>query len=296
MIYKTSSIRLLWVWANSRANVKSSATHWFVCLFACFQWCQLWSGGWREVVAAESREQSKSALTFACIYRIAANIGGILNLAVFRKSAKFNTSPIFPAITYVHCSQLKYASEEERDRAKIGRYAAENGAARATRHFAVPETTGRRLKSEWSHHLVTSSRSETRNPPNLKPTKCLSWQISQTSILLWLHWQVIKCIYQFKPLFWKSCIWACWLKVNMAIGSLNWEQSWALSCCPVQGTPSGTYGGGRGQCQSAQLPAGDMRKTDMLQLDYTRWYVCKTSTTFFISHSAVRTSSVGRKW
>ena len=33
-------------------------------------------------------------------------------------------------------------------RAKIGRYAAENGPARATRHFAMPETTGRRLKSE----------------------------------------------------------------------------------------------------------------------------------------------------
>ena len=34
------------------------------------------------------------------------------------------------------------------ERANIGRYAAENGPARATRHFAVPETTGRRLKSE----------------------------------------------------------------------------------------------------------------------------------------------------
>ena len=34
------------------------------------------------------------------------------------------------------------------DRANIGRYTAENGPARATRHFAVPETTGRRLKSE----------------------------------------------------------------------------------------------------------------------------------------------------
>ena len=34
------------------------------------------------------------------------------------------------------------------DGAKIGRRAAENGPARATRHFVVPETTGKRLKSE----------------------------------------------------------------------------------------------------------------------------------------------------
>ena len=80
---------------------------------------------------------------------------------------------------HVHCSQLKYVSAEERDRAKIRRYAAENGATMTTRHFAVPETTRRRLKSEWSHHFVTSSRSETRNLPNLKPAKCYSCQICQ---------------------------------------------------------------------------------------------------------------------
>ena len=34
------------------------------------------------------------------------------------------------------------------DRAKIGRYAAENSHPGATRHFTVLETTGRRLKSE----------------------------------------------------------------------------------------------------------------------------------------------------
>ena len=32
-----------------------------------------------------------------------------------------------------------------------------------------------------------------------------------------------------------------------------------------QGTPSGTRGGGRGQYQSAQLPTGDMQRTDMPQ-------------------------------
>ena len=31
---------------------------------------------------------------------------------------------------------------------KTGRYAAENGPARAVRHFAMPGATGRRLKSE----------------------------------------------------------------------------------------------------------------------------------------------------
>ena len=39
-----------------------------------------------------------------------------------------------------------YTSEE---RAKIGRYAAENGPASATRHFAVSETTARKLKCEY---------------------------------------------------------------------------------------------------------------------------------------------------
>ena len=41
-----------------------------------------------------------------------------------------------------------YTDYTPENRAKIGRYAAENGPARATRHFAVPETTGRRLKSK----------------------------------------------------------------------------------------------------------------------------------------------------
>ena len=40
-----------------------------------------------------------------------------------------------------------YTDYTPEDRAKRGSYAAENGPARATRHFVVPETTGRRLKS-----------------------------------------------------------------------------------------------------------------------------------------------------
>ena len=45
-------------------------------------------------------------------------------------------------------SVAHYANYTPEDRAKVGSYAAENGPARATRHFVVPETTGRRLKSE----------------------------------------------------------------------------------------------------------------------------------------------------
>ena len=41
-----------------------------------------------------------------------------------------------------------YTNYTPTHRAKIGRYTAENGPAGVTRHFAMPETTGRRLKSE----------------------------------------------------------------------------------------------------------------------------------------------------
>ena len=46
----------------------------------------------------------------------------------------------------VTCSA--YTDYPPEDRAQIGRYAAENGPARATRHFAVSDTTGRRLQSK----------------------------------------------------------------------------------------------------------------------------------------------------
>ena len=74
-----------------------------------------------------------------------------------------------------------YTDNTPEDRAKIGRYAAKNGPARATRHFAVSETTRRGLKSEGSPHFVMSSGSGsvTGNQPNLKPAKCFSWQICQ---------------------------------------------------------------------------------------------------------------------
>ena len=39
-----------------------------------------------------------------------------------------------------------YTGYTPEERAKIGRIAAKNGPARATRHFAMPETTTRRLK------------------------------------------------------------------------------------------------------------------------------------------------------
>ena len=46
----------------------------------------------------------------------------------------------------VTCSA--YTDYTPTDRAKIGRYTAENGPGRATRHFVMPETTRRRLKSK----------------------------------------------------------------------------------------------------------------------------------------------------
>ena len=48
------------------------------------------------------------------------------------------------------CSATRgtYIDYTPEDRAKIERYAAENGPARATRHLTLPETTKRRLKSK----------------------------------------------------------------------------------------------------------------------------------------------------
>ena len=36
-----------------------------------------------------------------------------------------------------------------KDRAKIGKYVIENGPARTTRHFSVPETMAKRAKTEY---------------------------------------------------------------------------------------------------------------------------------------------------
>ena len=47
-----------------------------------------------------------------------------------------------------HCvTRDTYTDYTPEDKAKIGRYTSENGPVRATRHFVVPETTRRRLKS-----------------------------------------------------------------------------------------------------------------------------------------------------
>ena len=50
----------------------------------------------------------------------------------------------------IHGSYTGYTYEE---RAKIGRYAAENGPGRATGHFVVPETIARRLKYEYLQRI-----------------------------------------------------------------------------------------------------------------------------------------------
>ena len=46
------------------------------------------------------------------------------------------------------------------DRVKIGKYTTKNGPAKASRHFSVPETATRRLKTEYFWE----------NPPNFKTT------------------------------------------------------------------------------------------------------------------------------
>ena len=66
-----------------------------------------------------------------------------------------------------------YTSYTPKERAKIGRYATENGPARASRHFSVPETTARRLKSEYLQKLKIMRASEDVAVPVVKslPTK-----------------------------------------------------------------------------------------------------------------------------
>ena len=57
-----------------------------------------------------------------------------------------------------------YADYTPEDRAKIGKYAAKNGPARATRHFSVPETMARRLNTEYLQKLKTIHFSENTVP------------------------------------------------------------------------------------------------------------------------------------
>ena len=61
-------------------------------------------------------------------------------------------------------SRGSYADYIPEDREKIGKYAAENGPARAIRRFSVPETTARRLKTEYLQKLKTIRFSENTVP------------------------------------------------------------------------------------------------------------------------------------
>ena len=62
-------------------------------------------------------------------------------------------------------SRGKYATYTEFERARIGKYAAENGTTRACKHFSevskknVPETTVRRLKCEYISQLNEKRKS-----------------------------------------------------------------------------------------------------------------------------------------
>lgn len=62
----------------------------------------------------------------------------------------------------------KYKSYDAEQRALIGKYAAENGPTRASRHFEVPEPTARRLKVEYLHKLEELKK--TYNDPTCVPS------------------------------------------------------------------------------------------------------------------------------
>ena len=51
------------------------------------------------------------------------------------------------------CRKKTYSSYSAQDRARIGRYAAEHGPTKATRHFTVPESTARLLKKQYLAEL-----------------------------------------------------------------------------------------------------------------------------------------------
>ena len=78
----------------------------------------------------------------------------------------------------VTCSTyIGYTPEE---RAKIGKYAAKNRPARATRHFAVPETTVQRLKTKYLQKLkvvLHDSENATVIVKSL-PTKPQGWPVA----------------------------------------------------------------------------------------------------------------------
>ena len=76
-------------------------------------------------------------------------------------------------------AKKNYATYSPEDRSKIGRYAAEHGPTKASRHFTVPESTARLLKKQYSAELnhrrknggeipeVTSLPTKTRGRPLL---------------------------------------------------------------------------------------------------------------------------------
>ena len=60
-----------------------------------------------------------------------------------------------------------YADYTPEHRAKIGKYAAENGPARATRHFSVPETTGEKAQDQIFTEVKDNSLLQEHCPPLL---------------------------------------------------------------------------------------------------------------------------------
>ena len=76
-------------------------------------------------------------------------------------------------------TRVLYNGYSATERAKIGKYAAENGPTRASRHFSevlekkVPESTARRLKAEYLTALKSTAEERQasqfhKSPPYLK--------------------------------------------------------------------------------------------------------------------------------
>ena len=79
-----------------------------------------------------------------------------------------------------------YSDYTPENRTKRETYNTKNVPARATRQFAVPKVGNNSKKAHIKYdgsHFVMSSTHGTQNLPNVKPTKCLSWQILQILFL-----------------------------------------------------------------------------------------------------------------
>ena len=65
---------------------------------------------------------------------------------------------VFGVCTFTDAKSSPQRSYSAEDRAHIGRYAAEHGTTKASRHFMVPESTARLLKKQYLAELHDQHR------------------------------------------------------------------------------------------------------------------------------------------